>query len=149
MDIEKIREIIEKEPDEAVSDILEGVKERYGEIPYILEFMRDMPDLLLPKVMYDNSIMREFERLDPKTIELICIGVSSALRCDHCMNMHIRVANRLGLSKEEIFDAVLIAGAISNASVLAEGTRALDAEFNGRKCDGNDDCDVCKIANHD
>ncbi|MCD4800969.1 MAG: carboxymuconolactone decarboxylase family protein, partial [Methanococcoides sp.] len=67
MDIEKIREIIEKEPDEAVSDILEGVKERYGEIPYILEFMRDMPDLLLPKVMYDNSIMREFERLDPKT----------------------------------------------------------------------------------
>jgi len=87
MDIEKIREIIDKEPDEAVSDILEGVKERYGEIPYILEFMRDMPDLLLPKVMYDNSIMREFERLDPKTIELICIGVSSALRCDHCSGL--------------------------------------------------------------
>ncbi|WP_135610492.1 carboxymuconolactone decarboxylase family protein [Methanococcoides sp. AM1] len=146
MEIEKIREIVEKEPDEAVSEILEGVKERYGEIPYILNFMKDMPDLLIPKVMYDNSIMREFERLDPKTIELICIGVSSAIRCDHCMKMHIRVAHRLGLTKEEIFDAVLIGGAMSNASVLAEGTRALDLEFNGSKPDAEEECDVCNIA---
>ncbi|MGM0771172.1 MAG: carboxymuconolactone decarboxylase family protein [Halobacteriota archaeon] len=146
MDIEKIREIVEKEPDEAVSEVLEGVRERYGEIPYILNFMKDMPDLLIPKVMYDNSIMREFERLDPKTIELICIGVSSAIRCDHCMKMHIRVAHRLGLTKEEIFDAVLIGGAMSNASVLAEGTRALDLEFNGSKTECDGDCDVCNIA---
>ncbi|NYT18947.1 MAG: carboxymuconolactone decarboxylase family protein [Methanosarcinales archaeon] len=146
MDFEKIREIVEKEPDEAVSEVLEGVRERYGEVPYILNFMKDMPDLLIPKVMYDNSIMREFERLDPKTIELICIGVSSAIRCDHCMKMHIRVAHRLGLTKEEIFDAVLIGGAMSNASVLAEGTRALDLEFNGSKPECDEECDVCNIA---
>ena len=40
-------------------------------------------------------------------------------------------------------------GSISNASVLSEGTRALDEEFNGKKCDGNDDCDICKITNNE
>ncbi len=155
MEIERIREIVAKEPGDAVDDILEGVRDRYGEIPYILNFMKDMPDLLIPKVMYDNSIMREFERLDPKTIELICVGVSSALRCEHCMKMHIRVAKRLGLSKEQIFDAILIGGALSNASVLAEGTRALDDEMDGQECplDGSSDsdgsCDVCSIAAHE
>jgi AhpD family alkylhydroperoxidase len=144
MDMEDIRKILEKEPEDAVSEVLSGVEERYGEVPYILNFMKDMPEVLLSKVLYDNSIMREFKLLDPTTIELICIGVASALRCDHCLKMHIRVARRLGLSKEQIFDAVLIGGAMSNASVLAEGTRALDAELNGT-CSQDDDCEICNI----
>ncbi len=145
MDFEDIKEILEKDEEEAVSDVLSTVEERYGEIPYILNFMKDMPELLIPKVMYDNSIMREFERLEPETIELICIGVASALRCDHCLKMHIRVARRLGLSKEQIFDSILIGGSLSNASVLAEGTRALDSEIRGESSGSNEDCDICNI----
>ncbi|WP_292485075.1 carboxymuconolactone decarboxylase family protein [Methanohalobium sp.] len=135
MEFEKIKEVLDKEPDDAVSELLDDIKEHYGEVPYILDFMKDMPELFVPKVMYDNSIMREFKRMDPETVELISIGVSSALRCEHCMKMHIRVAKRLGLSKEEIFDAIMIGGTLSNASVLAEGTRALDSEL------GEDDKD--------
>jgi AhpD family alkylhydroperoxidase len=149
MDLENIREILEKDEDEAVSDVLSTVEERYGEVPYILNFMKDMPELLIPKVMYDNSIMREFERLDPETIELICVGVASALRCDHCLKMHIRVARRLGLTREQIFDAILIGGALSNASVLAEGTRALDDEGNGNSPSCDSDCDSCNITGSD
>ncbi|ADE37344.1 carboxymuconolactone decarboxylase family protein [Methanohalophilus mahii] len=149
MDLDNIRKILEKDEDEAVSDVLSTVEERYGEVPYILNFMKDMPELLIPKVMYDNSIMREFERLDPETIELICVGVASALRCDHCLKMHIRVARRLGLTREQIFDAILIGGAISNASVLAEGTRALDDEVNGSSPSCDSDCDSCNITGSD
>ncbi len=150
MDFEKMKQILEKDPDEAVSEVLSGVEERYGEVPYILEFMRDMPEFLIPKVMYDNSIMREFDHLDPKTLELICIGVSSALRCEHCMKMHIRVGHRLGISKKELFDAILIGGAMSNASVLADGTRALNAEINDngeQTCD--EGCDACNITSYE
>lgn len=146
MDLENIKKILEKDEEKAVSEVLSTVENRYGEIPYILDFMKDMPELLIPKVMYDNSIMREFERLEPETIELICIGVASALRCDHCLKMHIRVARRLGLSKEQIFDAILIGGALSNASVLAEGTRALDSEMNVGNSESSEDCDVCAIS---
>lgn len=145
MDLEDIKQILEKDTDSTVSEVLSTVEERYGEIPYILNFMKDMPELLITKVMYDNSIMREFERLNPETIELICIGVASALRCDHCLKMHIRVAHRLGLTKEQIFDAILIGGALSNASVLAEGTRALDSEIQGENWLQNEKCDVCNI----
>lgn len=145
MEIEKIRKILKKEPEDAVDELLGDVKERYGEVPYIMNFMKDMPELLIPKVIYDNSIMREFKRMDPKTVELISIGVSAALRCDHCLKMHIRIANRLGITKKEIFDAILIGGTLSNASVLAEGTRALDSELS---CEGDtgEMCDVCDLS---
>lgn len=145
MEIEQIREVLKKEPEDAVDELLGDVKKRYGEIPYILNFMKDMPELLIPKVLYDDSIMREFKRMDPKTVELISIGVSSALRCEHCLKMHIRVANRLGIKKEEIFDAILIGGTLSNAAVLAEGTRALDSELSNEG-DAGEMCDVCDIS---
>lgn len=145
MEIEQIREVLKKEPEDAVDELLGDVKKRYGEIPYILNFMKDMPELLIPKVLYDDSIMREFKRMDPKTVELISIGVSSALRCEHCLKMHIRVANRLGIKKEEIFDAILIGGTLSNAAVLAEGTRALDSELSNED-DAGEMCDVCDIS---
>ncbi|MDO9518467.1 MAG: carboxymuconolactone decarboxylase family protein [Methanosarcinaceae archaeon] len=145
MEIEKIREILKKKPEDAVDELLVDVKERYGEIPYILNFMKDMPELLIPKILYDDSIMREFKRMDSRTVELISIGVSSAIRCDHCLKMHIRVAKRLGITKEEIFDAILIGGTLSNASVLAEGTRALNSEFSCES-DTSEMCDVCNLS---
>ncbi len=139
MELRKIEEILKKGPDEASEELLKEVEKAYGEIPYILNFMKQSPELLIAKILYENAIIREFKRLDPKTIELISIGVAAALRCDHCLKMHIRVAQRLGITKEEIFDAILIAGSLSNAAVLAEGTRAIDTE----KLE--DECDVCGI----
>ena len=141
MDLAKIEKILKKEPDEAAEELLKEVEKAYGEVPYILNFMKHSPELLVARVIYENAILREFKRLDSKTIELISIGVASALRCEHCLKLHIRVAQRLGVTKEEIFDAILIAGSLSNAAVLAEGTRATDAEKLGLK----DKCEVCGI----
>ncbi len=138
MELHKIEKILKKEPQEAAEELLKEVEKIYGEVPYILNFMKQSPELLITKILYDNSIIREFKRLDPKTIELISIGISAALKCPHCLKMHIRVAQRLGVTKEEIFDAILIAGSLSNAAVLAEGTRAMDAEV-------KEECKVCGI----
>ena len=141
MDLAKIEKVLKKEPDEAAEELLKEVEKVYGEVPYILNFMRNSPELLVSKVIYENAIVREFKRLDAKTIELISIGVAAALRCEHCLKLHIRVAQRLGVTKEEIFNTILIAGSLSNAAVLAEGTRAMDAEKLGLK----DECGVCGI----
>ena len=136
MELSKIEKILKKEPEEAAEELLKEVEKAYGEVPYILNFMKQSPELLVTKILYDNAIIREFKRLDAKTIELISIGVSAALKCPHCLKMHIRVAQRLGVTKEEIFDAILIAGSLSNAAVLAEGTRAMDSEV-------KEECKVC------
>jgi AhpD family alkylhydroperoxidase len=129
MELEKIKELLDKEPEDAVDEILADVEKRYGEIPYITNFMKDMPEIFISRMIYENSVMREFKRMDPKTVELISIAVASALRCEHCLKTHVRVAKRLGVSKEEIFDSVLIASSVSTAAVLAEGTRSVDSVF--------------------
>ncbi|MCO5380796.1 MAG: carboxymuconolactone decarboxylase family protein [Methanosarcina barkeri] len=141
MELEDIVEILKKDPERAVPELLEDVRKQYGEVPYIMNFMKDLPEIFIPKTLYDNSIMREFKKLDPETVELISIGVASALRCEHCLKMHIRVAKRRGIKKEKIFYAIMIAASISNAAVLAESTRALASEFPG---DGNDEEDEMK-----
>ena len=146
MEIEEIRAILSKEPEKAVEEILADVENRYGEIPYITNFMKDMPELFISRMIYENSIMREFKRMDPKTVELICIAVASALRCEHCMKTHVRVAKRLGVPKEEIVDSILIASSVSTAAVLAEGTRSVDAEFDESDQGlSNSNCAICNI----
>jgi AhpD family alkylhydroperoxidase len=148
MEIEKIKKILDQEPEEAVAELLEDVEERYGEIPYIINFMKDMPSLFISRMIYENSVMRQMDFIDPKTVELISIAVASALRCEYCLRTHVRVAKRLGISKEEMFSATLIAATISSAAVLAEGTRSLDSQLNSIKTEmagreGN--CSVCGI----
>ncbi len=144
MDIEKIQRIMRMDPEEATEELLDSVEKYYGEIPYILQFMKETPELLVPKILYDSAIIREFKRLDPKTVELISIGVSAAIRCDHCLRVHVRIAEKLGLSKEEIFDAILIAGTLSNATVLAYATRVLDTEAGTERGSGSG-CALCDV----
>ena len=144
MELEDIVEILKKDPEKAVPELLEDVRKQYGEVPYIMNFMKDLPEIFIPKTLYDNSIMREFKNLDPETVELISIGVASALRCEHCLKMHIRIAKRRGIKKEKIFYAIMIGASISNAAVLAESTRALASEFPG---DGNGEEEEMKKKN--
>jgi AhpD family alkylhydroperoxidase len=157
MELEDIVEILKKDPEKAVPELLEDVRKQYGEVPYIMNFMKDLPEIFIPKTLYDNSIMREFKNLDPETVELISIGVASALRCDHCLKMHIRVAKRRGIKKESIFNAIMIGASISNAAVLAESTRALASEFPGDEKSEDEEiekeensydqnCEVCNIS---
>lgn len=151
MELEDIVEILKKDPEKAVPELLEDVRNQYGEVPYIMNFMKDLPEIFIPKTLYENSIMRGFKNLDPETVELIAIGVASALRCEHCLKMHIRVAKRRGIKKEKIFYAIMIGASISNAAVLAESTRALASEFpdNGNKEEKHcydPDCEICNIS---
>jgi len=154
MELEDIVEILKEDPERAISELLEDVRNQYGEVPYIMNFMKDLPEIFIPKTLYDNSIMREFKNLDPETVELISIGVASALRCEHCLKMHIRIAKRRGIKKEKIFYAIMIGASISNAAVLAESTRALASEFPGDGCEkegeekhcSDPNCEICDIS---
>ncbi|MHC1596890.1 MAG: carboxymuconolactone decarboxylase family protein, partial [Methermicoccaceae archaeon] len=80
-----IRELLKKLEDcsqDEVEELLEQVKDRYGEVPYIMEKMREEnPKLLASKVLYDVAMMDGFKHIDPETVELISIAVASAIRC--------------------------------------------------------------------
>jgi AhpD family alkylhydroperoxidase len=62
--------------------------------------------------------------LDLKTKELIAIGVSLATRCEGCLEGHLRKALELGITKEEISDAIVVAIGIGAAGVMDFGDKA-------------------------
>jgi AhpD family alkylhydroperoxidase len=62
--------------------------------------------------------------LDLKTKELIAIGVSLVAKCEGCLEGHIKKALQLGLSKQEISDAIVVAVGIGAASVVDMADKA-------------------------
>ena len=131
MELEDIVEILKNDPQKVIPKLLDDVREQYGEVPYIMNFMKDLPEIFIPKTLYDNSIMREVKNLDQDTVELISIGVASALRCEHCLKMHVRVAKRRGFQRK-IFSAIMIGASLSNAAVLEKVQELLLRNFQMR-----------------
>ncbi|MGV8088931.1 MAG: carboxymuconolactone decarboxylase family protein [Methanothrix sp.] len=129
--------ILVKGKDKAAKDILKVVEKTYGEVPYIFQFMEDDSELLITKVLHNNAILRS-SNLDAKTVELISVAVSAALRCSHCLRLHIRLAGSLGVPDDQVAAAVFLAGNLVNASVLATAARNLDEE--------REICRSCEIA---
>jgi AhpD family alkylhydroperoxidase len=62
--------------------------------------------------------------LDLKTKELIAIGCSLVAKCEGCLEGHIRKALELGLTKQEISDAIVIAVGIAAAGVVDMSDKA-------------------------
>lgn len=75
------------------------------------------------KSFYKESYFTE-TTLDLKTKELIAIGVSAALKCEGCLEGHIKKALELGLTKHEISDALVIAIGIAAAGVVDMSDKA-------------------------
>jgi len=62
--------------------------------------------------------------LDLKTKELIAIGVSLVAKCEGCLEGHLKKALEIGLTKEEISDAIVIAIGIAAAGVVDMSDKA-------------------------
>ncbi len=130
--------ILEKGTEQTAEDMLDSIEKTYGEVPYIFKFMKDKPELLITKILHNNAIIRSSQTLDLETQELISIAVAAAIRCTHCLKLHLRVAKRMGITDDEIGAALLIAGNIANATVLAMATRELNEE--------REVCPVCQVS---
>lgn len=131
-----LKAILDKGVEKSADDMVKIVENAYGEVPYIFQFMEDHPELLITKMLHNNAILRS-SRMDMKTVELISVAVSAAIRCEHCLKLHLRVASNLGVTDDEIAAAIFLAGNMVNASILATATRNLDEE--------RDICRVCEL----
>jgi AhpD family alkylhydroperoxidase len=56
--------------------------------------------------------------LDLRTKELIAIAASAVAKCEGCLAGHIKKALEIGLTKEEISDALVVAIGIAAASIV-------------------------------
>ena len=62
--------------------------------------------------------------LDKKTKELIALAVSSAIRCEPCIETHLQKAKVAGATPDEIKEAVYVAAAVNAGSTLTYGSKA-------------------------
>ncbi len=65
--------------------------------------------------------------LDSKTRELIALAVAISLRCDGCITVHTDAARKLGVTREEIAEALGVAISVNAGAALVYSTRTLDA----------------------
>lgn len=65
--------------------------------------------------------------LDAKTRELIAFGVAISLRCDGCITVHAAEAKKLGVTEEELAEALGVAVSINAGAALVYSTRTHDA----------------------
>ena len=121
-ELKKIREEFSDEDLKAIDSILLKV---YGEIPFIYS---KLPKLYKgPFFVKNDALFRSpNSKLSPKEKELITIATSTALKCVHCLEVHVKAALDMGISIDEIKETILISSAIAESSSLAIAFRKLD-----------------------
>ncbi|WP_242131717.1 carboxymuconolactone decarboxylase family protein [Aestuariivivens marinum] len=64
--------------------------------------------------------------LDLKTKELLGLVASAVLRCDDCVKYHLETSYKLGLTKEEVVEALSIATLVGGTIVIPHLRRAYE-----------------------
>ena len=65
--------------------------------------------------------------LDPKTKELIAIGIGIAVRCDGCIAFHVKAARRHGATREEVLQTIAMGIYMGGGPSMVTGAEALAA----------------------
>jgi AhpD family alkylhydroperoxidase len=125
---ETLTQIVQKGASRTSKEWMADIEEEYGRTPLIFKRMSERPEVLISHLLYKGTVTRT-SSLDPKYVELISLAVGAALRCQHCTGYHMQAALKKGASRDEILEVILIAGLISNSSVLANAYRIIDEKL--------------------
>jgi len=136
---DSLREILKRGPEKASEDWMKSIGEEYGTVPLIFKRMSERPEVLLSHLLYKGAVA-ETSSIDPKYVELISLAVGAALKCNHCVEYHMKAALKKGATREEILEVVLIAGSLANAAVLADAYRVVDSNSDTSTCGAS--CDL-------
>lgn len=125
---ERLAQIVAQGADVTADEWLQKIEEEYGRVPLIFKRMGERPEVLISHLLYKGTVAQT-SPLDPKYVELISLAVGAALKCPHCTGYHMQAAFKMGASREEILEVILLAGMISNSSVLANSYRIFDEKL--------------------
>jgi AhpD family alkylhydroperoxidase len=125
---EKLAQIVAQGADVTADEWMQKIEEEYGRVPLIFKRMGERPEVLISHLLYKGTVAQT-SPLDPKYVELISLAVGAALKCPHCTGYHMQAAFKMGASREEILEVILLAGMISNSSVLANSYRIFDEKL--------------------
>jgi AhpD family alkylhydroperoxidase len=139
---ERLAQIVARGADVTADEWMQKIEEEYGRVPLIFKRMGERPEVLISHLLYKGTVAQT-SPLDPKYVELISLAVGAALKCPHCTGYHMQAALKMGARREEILEVILLAGMISNSSVLANSYRIFDEKMD--RCIPCDSKEASKI----
>jgi AhpD family alkylhydroperoxidase len=80
-------------------------------------FAKRAPEMAAKWRAFHDSVY-ELGRLDRKTKELISVAAATFNRCLYCTRSHIQQAQEHGASKEEVAEALMMAGLLASGTQL-------------------------------
>jgi AhpD family alkylhydroperoxidase len=125
---DRLAQIVARGADVTADVWMKEIEMEYGRVPLIFKRMGERPEVLISHLLYKGTVAQT-SPLDPKYVELISLAVGAALKCPHCTGYHMQAALKMGASREEILEVILLAGMISNSSVLANSYRIFDEKM--------------------
>lgn len=96
-----------------------AVKDRVGDLA------KSAPEAIKGYLALSSSGAKA-RHLEQKTVELISLAVAVTTRCDGCIASHTEAALKLGVTREEIAEALGVAIAMNAGAALVYSTRAID-----------------------
>jgi AhpD family alkylhydroperoxidase len=90
------------------------------------EFAELSPEGFRSFNQFDREAMKP-GLISRKDKELIAIAIAHVTGCPYCIEIHTKNAKRLGISREELAEAILVATALKAGSALAHSVNALNA----------------------
>lgn len=112
--------------EDVAENILKRVEEEYGEIPFIVNFLRQKPEILVSRAIKTMQTKKYMKGVPPKVVEMMSVAAAVALGCEYCTDLHVRAALHAGATEDEVFSAIMVASQIAEASRLALGLRKLE-----------------------
>jgi AhpD family alkylhydroperoxidase len=112
--------------EDVAENLMKRVEDEYGEIPYIVNYLRRKPELMVSRAIENMQVKKYMNGISSKVIELMSVAAAVALGCEYCTDLHVRAATHAGATEDEVFSAVMVASQIAGASRLALGFRELE-----------------------
>jgi AhpD family alkylhydroperoxidase len=96
-----------------------------NDLKLLKEMSRLAPEDFKAWATLDGIVAREDGKIPRKYRELIAIAVAHTTQCVYCIEVHTKKAKKVGATKEEVAEAVLLAAALRAGGAAAHGTLAM------------------------
>ena len=96
-----------------------------NDLKLLKEMSRLAPEDFKAWANLDGIVAREDGKIPRKYRELIAIAVAHTTQCVYCIEVHTKKAKKVGATKEEVAEAVLLAAALRSSGAAAHGTLAM------------------------
>jgi alkylhydroperoxidase/carboxymuconolactone decarboxylase family protein YurZ len=105
---------------------LRNLKKKIGKVPkFFKELMEKEPDMFNLVIRFEQHIWDD-GALSRKTKKLIAIAIAAALRDQHAVHAQLAGAAKLGVTKEEIEEALRVTFLLSGMPAYVYGKAQMD-----------------------